>query len=366
MSDSMLHPLTLSIVIPTPSDTSLLEETLLSVLENRPDACEVIVALGCDYDDPWGISEEVRFVRAPGTGLVGCTNIGVAASSGDVVHVLAAGWKATPGWTDAALARFDDASIGAVIPVTGEGSSPVPAGVRYKRGGRRVALARSGRGTGPRVGADVRVGARRPLGVVTGPRLEAGFWRADVVRGGGSCFTSACGERLADADMAVGLAARGLASVVEEGSRVEAGAEPAWERGFRAGLHGERLFWRSLAGRSLLPALFLHGIEVVRHAVTQAPLGTVPMLLGRLLGALQVGSYLSRYRELRGWMADTPAMADTTAAATVATGPVETHDVGGDTETAGTIRIDAGHDALEGPRRRSTTPASSEPLRKSA
>ena len=371
MSDSMLHPLTLSIVIPTPSDTSALEETLLSVLENRPDACEVIVALGCDYDDPWGISEEVRFVRAPGAGLVGCTNIGIAASSGDVVHVLAAGWKATPGWTDAALPHFDDGVTGAVIPVSGEESAPVPAGVRFKRGGRRVALARSGRGTGPRVGADVRVGARRPRGPVIGPRLEAGFWRADVVRGGGSCFTSACGERLADADMAVSLAARGLSAVVEEGSRVEAGAEPARERGFRAGLHGERLFWRSLAGRALLPALVLHAIELVRHSVTQAPLSTVPMLLGRLLGVLQVGSYFSRYRELKGLLGETTtATAATLGTATETTLGTTTDpapDVDGEHgEHGGTIRIDAGHDALEGPRRRGTTPAATEPLRKSA
>ena len=356
MSHSMLHPLTLSIVIPTPSDTTALEETLVSVLENRPADAEVIVALGCDYDDPWGISEEVRFVRAPGAGLVGCTNIGIAASCGDVVHVLAVGWKATPGWTDAALAHFDDGVTGAVIPVSGDEGALVPAGVRFKRGGRRAALTRLGKGTTSRVGADVRVGARRPLGSVTGPRIEAGFWRADVVRDGGSGFTSACGDRLADADMAVSLAARGLSSVVEEGSRVVAGAEPAGERGFRAGLHGERLFWRSLAGRSLLPALLLHGLEVVRHAVTQAPLGTVPMLLGRLLGALQVGSYLSRYRELHGWLAEGAA---TAAAGTSDTGTTPASD------TAGTIRIDAGHDALEGPRRRGVSTAT-EPLRKSA
>ena len=63
----------LSIVIPTPGDTAAMEETLVSVLEHRPDDCEIVVALGCDYADPWNIREEVRFVQAPaGSSLVAC------------------------------------------------------------------------------------------------------------------------------------------------------------------------------------------------------------------------------------------------------------------------------------------------------
>lgn len=215
MSHVMLRGLTLSIVIPTPGDTGALEETLLSVLENRPEGCEVVVALACEYDDPWNLAEEVRFVRAPaGAGLVGCVTAGVQATTGDVIHLLAAGWKATPGWTDAAVARFDDATTGAVIPLGVDGATPdrvVSAGLKFKRGGRRVALTRPGMGTTAAVGsgADRRVGARRPRWPVVGPRLEAGFWRADLVRAGGAGFSTACGDRLADVDMAVELAARG-------------------------------------------------------------------------------------------------------------------------------------------------------------
>ena len=290
MPHSMLHPLTLSIVIPTPGDADALEETLLSVLENRPEGCEVVVALGCDYDDPWGIAEEVRFVRAPvGAGLVECVNAGVAAT------------------------------------------------------------ARPGMGTTAAVGsgAERRVGARRPLWPVVGPRLEAGFWRADLVRDDGPGFSSACGDRLADADMAVELAARGVTTIVEEHSRVVAGVEPARVGGFRAGLHAERLFWRSLAGRALLPALVLHAIEVIRHMVVSAPLATVPMLLGRILASLQVGSYLPRYRQLTGYLAGDEGTADESQA----------------TDAGRTIRIDEGREALAGPRR---VPQSAEPLRKSA
>jgi hypothetical protein len=288
---------------------------------------------------------------------------GVQATTGDVVHLLAAGWKATPGWADAALARFEDATTGAVIPLGIDGATEhrvVSAGVKYKRGGRRVALTRPGMGTTAAVGsgAERRVGARRPQWPVAGPRLEAGFWRADLVRDAGAGFSAACGDRLADVDMAVELATRGVSTVVEEGSRVVAGGEPAWERGFRAGLHGERLFWRSLAGRSFLPSFLLHVIEVIRHTVVSAPLGTVPMLLGRFVGACQLVSHARRRRQLAGYLATDMGIDTAIEAATDAAADVTSDDTDGTT-----IRIDEGQEVLSGPRRR---PRDAEPLRKSA
>ena len=96
----------LSIVIPA-TEVSGLEETLVSVLENRPADCDIIVAHTMRYDDPWNIREEVSFVEPPrGSGLIGCIHAGAAAATGDVIHVLAAGWKATDGWTEPALEHF--------------------------------------------------------------------------------------------------------------------------------------------------------------------------------------------------------------------------------------------------------------------
>jgi hypothetical protein len=193
---------------------------------------------------------------------------------------------------------------------------------------------------------------------VAGPRLEAGFWRADLVRDAGAGFSAACGDRLADVDMAVELATRGVSTVVEEGSRVVAGGEPAWERGFRAGLHGERLFWRSLAGRSFLPSFLLHVIEVIRHTVVSAPLGTVPMLLGRFVGAWQLVSHARRRRQLTEYLATDMGIDTAIEAATDAAADVTSDDTDGTT-----IRIDEGQEVLSGPRRR---PRDAEPLRKSA
>jgi hypothetical protein len=277
----------LSIVIPA-ADSAALEDTLVSVLENRPADAEIVVIPALPYDDPWNIAEEVRFIPAPvGAGLVGCVNVGVAASVGSVIHVLAGGWKATEGWTDRALERFEDRGVGAVVPLgvsAVDRDQVVCTGIRRTLGGRSRLLAPARRAA--------------PLPRPSAPALEAGFWRADVLtRAAG--FSTACGDANAAADMAALLACAGLEVVVEPSSRIVWG--PARRRGsaFLAGLHAERLFWRSLAADSIVPALVAHAVEIVRHAAARAPLGTLPMLAGRLAALVQFGSSMPRARLLR-------------------------------------------------------------------
>ena len=68
-------PPRLSIVIPAPGDEETLEETLVSVLENRPEDSEIVVVLGFGYHDPWSVGAEVRFIQAPiGSNRVACIN----------------------------------------------------------------------------------------------------------------------------------------------------------------------------------------------------------------------------------------------------------------------------------------------------
>jgi len=295
MSDTMLKQPTLSIVIPTSTDTAALEETLVSVLENRPDDCEIIVALGCPYGDPWNIRDEVRFVQAPaGSTLVGCVNLGVASSVGDVVHILAAGWRATEGWTAGPLEHFQSSQTGAVVPLVvadDDHNRVVATGIRYGRGGRRIAIQ-----SPPSVAALATTSA-----TPQGPTLEAGFWRANLLSQAGPGFSKVCGDGIADIDMAVAVAFGCKKVVLDSTSRVVARTpkpEPR-EAPFQAGLHAERLFWRSLAGSSLLVSLVLHAVEIVRHAFAVGLLGALPMLTGRLTALLQFGSYLPRYRQLR-------------------------------------------------------------------
>ena len=338
----------LSIVIPA-ADAVALEDTLVSVLENRPSDCEIIVALSVPYDDPWNIAEEVRFVQAPaGTGLVGRVNVGVASSRGGVVHILAAGCRAMDGWAEAAVARFDDPTVAAVVPVGVHASDRgrvVTAGIRRTAGGRSVLI-------GPSKTSD-RLDSFRTEAVATpsAPALEAGFWRADVLRNGG--FSSACGDELAAADMAATLSCAGYAVVLEPQCRVVWGSAPKRGSSFLGGMHAELLFWRSLPNHASLPALASHAAEIVRHAAAAAPLGTIPMLLGRLMALVQFGRCIPRTKQLRSLLAQR-------------------------SQTRGqqplTVRIDAGHALPSRPRRaseigvvRGAQPSVGEtPLRRSA
>ena len=101
----------------------------------------------------------------------------------------------------------------------------------------------------------------------------------------------------------------------------------------------ERLFWRSLARGGLATALVAHAVEIVRDAITSAPLGTLPMLLGRTVALLQAGDFAARFARLRT-LRGTPAAAP-----------------------EGTLRIDAAHPIPARPRLR---PHDATPLKRSA
>ena len=320
----------LSIVIPA-ADGAALEETLVSVLENRPADSEIVAALAMPYADPWNIAEEVTFVPAPvGSSLVDCVNLGVAASTGRIVHVLAAGWRATEGWADAALVRFDEPEVAAVVPLTmaaDDRGRVVAAGIRRTRGGRSVTNLP---GRGSRRPDSSKVGDMPPA---SAPAIEAGFWRVESLPRRG--FSKACGDRLAAADMAATIACAGERAVVEPGSRVVAGANVRRPSPYYEGLYAERLFWRSLAGEPVIPAMLSHAFEVARHAVAAAPMGTFSMLAGRLTALVQFGSCLARARELNVLQAR--AGARRRAAAEEA--------------RSRTLRIDEGHALPSRPRR---------------
>ena len=129
----------LSIVIPVLGDPQQLDDTLLSVLENRPANCEILVVHNQPYRDPYNLSDEVRFVEAPrGAGAVECLNRGLAASRSPVVFVLSCGVEVCPGWADAGLRHFGDPAIAAVAAVVldrDDRGKIVSAGLGYLGGG---------------------------------------------------------------------------------------------------------------------------------------------------------------------------------------------------------------------------------------
>src|SRR6185503_8566 len=102
----------LSIVIPGIGSVDSLEETLLSVLENRPADCEIIAVLDARYADPYQLQGEVRFVNASsGANLVRCILTGIDQARSDIVHLLKSGCTVGESWAETAIRHFADRSV---------------------------------------------------------------------------------------------------------------------------------------------------------------------------------------------------------------------------------------------------------------
>ena len=275
----------LTIVIPAVDGIPSLESTLVSVLENRPDACEVIVVLNQAYDDPYELKDEVRFVRADaGAGLAACAAMGVAHSRAPVVHLLASGCEVSDGWAAAALEHFDDPQVGAVAPLVidkQDRRTVHAAGVRYGAGGvRRLAK--------PKLAAVEKRGAARILG----PSYRAAFYRKTLVELSGVGLNAGVGDLLADVDLALALRHAGFRALVEPRSKVYGSAEPQPERTFRQAIYAERLFWRSAPVVGWLAAMVCHPWVVAAEFVANFPsLAMVTQLAGRAVACFDTARH---------------------------------------------------------------------------
>ena len=71
----------LSIVLPVLGPPVQMEDALVSVLENRPSDCEILVVHNEPYDDPYDLKNEVCFIEAPrDSRWVDAINLGLAVS----------------------------------------------------------------------------------------------------------------------------------------------------------------------------------------------------------------------------------------------------------------------------------------------
>ncbi|MCY2993903.1 MAG: glycosyltransferase family 2 protein [Planctomycetota bacterium] len=268
----------LSLVIPFVSEPEPFEDTLVSVLQNRPANCEVIVVHRGPYDDPYELRDEVCFVEVPTeTSTMQSINAGLTAARGEVVHLLQPGVLAIEGWTKPALARFDDPTLGAVAPVVLGRSNPdrvVSAGMRFTAGG-----ARRVNGVGTRSATSKRL-ARRAM---AGPTLTAAFYRKTALMALGG-LPEVVGERLADADLAISLRALGWGCVLEPACQLvgDAKQQPA-PLSFAAGRCDERLFLRYAATHGMFPVVVFHLFAILGGWLCRAyRWGAYSHLLGRL------------------------------------------------------------------------------------
>lgn len=273
----------LSIVIPCLGGAAEFDGTLVSVLSHRPADCEVLVVHTERYDDPYELSDEVEFVLPGCRTLAGLINAGLAQASGEVVHVLGCGLAATEGWTDAAVAHFEDDDVAAVTPLVlaADGQSIVSSGLRFTRGGQRKVV------TDRRLLAP---GAGRLRAGVLGPTLTAGFYRREVVAALGG-FDTSLADNLADADTALAIQALGRLHVCEPASRLIQQSDPVANiaaTGFAAGRSAERVFWRCAAHRGLALSLGLHATMLASSLLRGG--ASLAALAGRVVACAEFGA----------------------------------------------------------------------------
>src|SRR5581483_8187031 len=187
----------LSIIIPCLGGPAEFDGTLVSVLQNRPADCEVLVAHSEPYNDPYGLRGEVQFVESPAESLVDLLNAALDASSGEIVHVIGCGLEARENWTVSALQHFDDRDVAAVSPVVlaTDQETVLTAGIRWSLGGVRHIV------TDQRV---ISRGSGRLRAKILGPTLTAAFYRRDVLVALGG-FEAGLGDDLADVAMALAI-----------------------------------------------------------------------------------------------------------------------------------------------------------------
>ncbi|MCA9223886.1 MAG: glycosyltransferase family 2 protein [Planctomycetales bacterium] len=193
----------LSIIVPHQGETGLFEDTLASVLQNRPADCEVLAPHAASYRDPYDLGDEVTFLPLAGQpGLLKLLNAAVSYADGDVLHVVQNGIEVVEGWADAALAYFDEPEVGSVAGCLLDARKTdrlIGCGVTLTTGGRRRLV-----GRGQRVAAAV----GRQDAAVLGPALPIAFYRTTALQSLGG-FDVGLSESLADVDVALSLLAAG-------------------------------------------------------------------------------------------------------------------------------------------------------------
>ncbi|MGD0901183.1 MAG: glycosyltransferase [Thermoguttaceae bacterium] len=306
----------LSIVIPFMGELSRLEDTLVSVLENRPADCEILVVLSQPYGDPYALAGEVRFIPCAAIGdafleaqrrlsppvgsadtpqrsaLADCVAVGLAASKASIVQVLSCGVEATPGWTDAAMAEFNDPGIAVVAPVIVdrfERRKVLSAGMKYTAGG-----------------AVRRIAAGRPLerlvhqpGALCTAEVLASFYRKAALQSV-MPWLDHTGGCLAGADWALALEHAGYRSIVEPGCLVAASKDVlAAPSALAHGMAAERLFWRWAPTRGWTRSLAGHAGRVALECLgCLVRPSTICRLVGRFWVGLQIPSHRQHWQRL--------------------------------------------------------------------
>lgn len=310
----------LAIVIPSVGSVEALENTLLAVLENRPPRSEVLVVHAHPYNDPYQLQGEVRLIKAPlHAGFVACANLGLRETTADIVHLLAAGCQVREGWCDGAMKHFADPRVAVVAPMLvdqGEATHTVAAGLCYGIGGVRRETTR--------FVADVLDAGLSPILAAS---LYAVFYNRVTLSTVGY-LSDEVGADLADIDLGLLLQHAGFKSLVDPRLQVRAPNRPLESvSAFRRALRNERLFWRNLPFAGGWKSLVAHPLAVLADMTRHLP--SLPAsLMGRMVGAVMIGTARRHHQRLKDLCNTAPVLA----------GPAN----------ARQVRIDRPHDGKNG------------------
>ena len=285
----------LSIVIPSYCRSDLLQLCLNSVTACAPSGTEILVVDDCSANaiiaETASRFPGVRVLRlASRSGFCTAANVGIQASTGDLVEMLNDDTEVTPGWAKAALARFASPRVVAVAPLVLQldperqaiGLPPLidSAGDEYDPGGfARKRLHGLRWSPSPLEGDGLGVRGIK----VWGASASSAFYRRSALLAAG-LFPSDFGAYFEDVDLSHRLRKHGEtwfepASVVWHRVSASYGQRPSRRVLELQSRNEERVFWRNVGWRHL-PR---HAAVLVGKAVRRWREGTLtPWLTGRL------------------------------------------------------------------------------------
>jgi O-antigen biosynthesis protein len=284
------HPPLCSVVIPTYNGRGLLERCLASIARHRPAdpdrSIEVVVSDDGSSDGTaeWLAREypDVRLVRLePNQGFCAAANAGIAAARGRFIQLLNNDTEVGPGWIEAGVAPFADATVGSVAPLVL---------VRAERG--RVdsagdSYALIGWPTKRGHGQPAAQFATRPVEEVFGASGSSAFYRAEALRKAGA-FDPLFGSYYEDTDLAFRLRWAGYRCVFVSGCLIYHDVSASYDHKSpklqrRMARNAELVFWSNLPAGLLAMAILPHLAFLAGQAAWRVARGRLrPFLLGKV------------------------------------------------------------------------------------
>jgi hypothetical protein len=256
----------LSILVPWWNEARSFEDTLVSILENRPQNAEILVIHSHRYDDPYDLRREVRFVQCAAESELELINTGIYRAAGDIVHVIRCGLLATRHWTDSVVTQFEPPSVAAVAPTIVAADGTRMSGWRLSRSGKLCRLTSNGT-----------TDSSSPC---TAPSMDAGFYRRQPVLDLGGFNLGMAG--VAELDLGLALADLDLQCVTNNDSELITSVEPTcFVDASQIAKALEILYWRTRKKPTQL------GVDL-SHLLTVA-------------GELMRGRFSTFFGRVRGW-----------------------------------------------------------------